>query len=292
MHIPNRTALLLATLALALVAGCERIPPDAVAVVDDKPIKRYTFDAYVARHSQQEVSAEQRGQLLDQAINVQVLAQEALRQKLDHEPAVAGDIEVMRMMRLANAVLRQHMTANPVTEEALRAEYERRTVKVRETEYRARHVLVPSEAEARDVIKQLDRGTKFDRLARTRSTDPGSAKEGGDLGWFTAGTMVAPFSEAVVALPKGKYTKAPVQTQFGWHVILKEDERTREPPPFESVREQLEGSLQEKVAEAYINGLREKAKVRKRETVAEAAAPATAPAAASPATAPAAPAGG
>ena len=285
MHIPNKAALLLATLALALVAGCERIPPDAVAVVDDKPIKRYTFDAYVARHSQQEISAEQRGQLLDQAINVQVLAQEALRQKLDHQPAVAGDIEVMRMMRLANAVLRQHMTDHPVTEEALRAEYAKRTAKYREPEFRARHVLVPSEAEARDVIKQLDRGVKFDRLARTRSTDPGSARQGGDLGWFTAGTMVATFSDAVVALEKGKYTKAPVQTQFGWHVILKEDERMREPPAFESVREQLEGSLQEQVAEAYINGLREKAKVRKRETVA-ATAPTEAPAAA-PATAPA-----
>lgn len=291
MHIPNRTALLLATLALALVAGCERIPPDAVAVVDDKPIKRYTFDAYVARHSQQEVTAEQRDQLLDQAINVQVLAQEALRQKLDHEPAVAGDIEVMRMMRLANALLRQHMTDHPITEEALQAEYTRRTAKFREPEFRARHVLVPSEAEARDVVKQLERGVKFDRLARARSIDPGSAKQGGDLGWFTAGTMVAPFSEAVVALQKGKYTKAPVQTQFGWHVILKEDERMREPPPFESVREQLQGTLQEKVAEEFINGLREKAKVRKREAVVDAAAPTAEPAEA-PTTAPATPAGG
>lgn len=291
MHIPNRTALLLATLALALVAGCERIPPDAVAVVDDKPIKRYTFDAYVARHSQQEVNAEQRDQLLDQAINVQVLAQEALRQKLDHEPAVAGDIEVMRMMRLANALLRQHMTDHPITEEALQAEYARRTANFREPEFRARHVLVPSEAEARDVVKQLERGVKFDRLARARSIDPGSAKQGGDLGWFTAGTMVAPFSEAVVALQKGKYTKAPVQTQFGWHVILKEDERMREPPPFESVREQLQGTLQEKVAEEFINGLREKAKVRKREAVVDAAAPTAEPAEA-PTTAPATPAGG
>lgn len=272
---PHPTRLLLATLALALVAGCERIPPDAVAVVDDKPIKRYTFDAYVARHAQQEVDEAQRGQLLDQAINVQVLAHEALRQKLDHDPAVAGDIEVLRMMRLANAVLRKHMADNPPTEAALRAEYEKRTAGYREPEFRARHVLVPSEAEARDVIKQLDRGGKFDRLARTRSIDPGSAKEGGDLGWFTAGVMVAPFSDAVIALEKGKYTKQPVQTQFGWHVIQKDDERMREPPAFESVREQLQGAVQEQVAEAFINGLREKAKVRKRETVAAApAAPA------------------
>ena len=235
----NKSALALATLALVLVAGCERIPPDAVAVVDDKPIKRYTFDAYVARHAQgREVSAEQRGQLLDQAVNVQVLAQEALR-----------------------------------------AEYAKRTAKMREIEYQARHVLVPSEAEARDVIKQLDRGVKFDRLARTRSTDPGSAKDGGELGWFTAGTMVAPFSDAVVKLEKGKFTRDPVQTQFGWHVILKEDERMREPPAFESVREQLEGALQEQVAEAFINGLREKAKVRKRDAAVAAPAPAAATAA-------------
>ncbi len=278
----NKTTLALAALALVLVTGCERIPPDAVAVVDDKPIKRHTFDAYVARHAQgREVSAEQRGQLLDQAVNVQVLAQEALRQRLDHQPAVAGDIEVMRMMRLANALLRQHMEANPVTEEALRAEYAKRTANLREVEYLARHVLVPSEAEARDVIKQLDRGVKFDRLARTRSTDLGSAKDGGQLGWFTAGTMVAPFSDAVVKLAKGKHTKDPVQTQFGWHVILKEDERMREPPAFETVREQIEGALQEQVAESFINGLREKAKIRKRGDETAAATPATAAAPAS-----------
>lgn len=289
MRTHPKATLLLATLALALVAGCERVPPDAVAVVNDKPIKRYTFDAYVARHSQQELSEAQRAQLLDQAINVQVLAQEALRQKLDYDPAVAGDIEVLKMMRLANALLRKHMADNPVTEEALRAEYAKRTAKMREPEYHARHVLVPSEAEARDVIKQLDRGVKFERLAKTRSIDQGSAINGGDLGWFTAATMVAPFTNAVVALEKGKYTKVAVQTQFGWHVILKEDERMREPPALESVREKLEGALQEQVAEAFINGLREKAKVRKREAVADAAAPVPAE---TPATAPAAPTGG
>lgn len=294
MRTHPKATLLLATLALALVAGCERVPPDAVAVVNDKPIKRYTFDAYVARHAQQELSDEQRGQLLDQAINVQVLAQEALRQKLDYDPSVAGDIEVLKMMRLANALLRKHMTDHPITEEALRAEYERRTAKFREPEYRARHVLVPSEAEARDVIKQLDRGVKFDRLAKSRSIDQGSAVNGGDLGWFTRTTMVATFTDAMLALENGKYTKTPVQSQFGWHVILKEDERMREPPAFEQVREQLEGGLQEQTVEAYINGLREKAKIRKREAVADVALPLVTPAtpAEAPATAPAAPAGG
>jgi len=272
----RKTALLLAALAAALVAGCERIPPDAVAVVDDKPIKRYAFESYVARHGQQGVSDEQRAQLLEQAINVQVLAQEALRQRLDHDPSVAGDIEVMRAMRLANAALRKHMTDHPVTEEALRAEYAARAEKHRVSEYRARHVLVPSEAEAREVIKQLDRGGRFERIARARSTDPGSAKDGGDLGWFTADAMVEPFGKAVAALDKGKHTRDPVQTQFGWHVILKEDERMREPPAFEAVRGELEGALQERVAEAYINGLREKAKVLKREKVAPAAAAASA----------------
>ena len=286
----NRSAaLLIATLVVMLAAGCERVPPDAVAVVNDKPLKRYAFDAYLGRHGDGPVSAEQRAQLLDQAINVQVLSQEALRQKLDYEPGIAGDLEVMRMMRLANALLRKHLDQNPITEEMLRAEYAKRNASQQEIEYHARHVLVPSEAEARDVIRQLDRGVRFDRLARSRSTDPGSSASGGDLGWFTAATMVKPFSDAMVALDKGKYTKQPVQTQFGWHVILKEDERLRAPPAFETVREQLLGALQEQAAEKFINELRGKARIVKRDGQSDGKSDAASPASA---TAPAAPAGG
>jgi len=256
----------LALLSFALL-GCERIPPDAVAVVNDRPIKRYTFDAYLARLGQQEITDQQRLELLEQAIDLQVLSQEALRHKLDYDPAVAGELEVLRMSRLANALLRKHFDEHPITEDALRAEYARQAATLSVTEYRARHVLVPSEAEAREVVRQLDRGAKFERLARIRSTDAGSAAKGGDLDWFTPDMMVKPFSDAVIALEKGKYTKQPLQTQFGWHVIFKEGERVREPPPFDTLREQIQGRLQQQSVETYINALRGEAKILKRDKV-------------------------
>ena len=282
-----RTILLIAATIVA-IAACQKMPEDAVALVDGHPLKKATFDSYLARHDQAQLDEAAKAQLLDQAVNMQLLAHDALRQRLDQDPKVAGDLELQRAMRLANAAMRKHLEVNPVSDEALQKEYAARTAKYTELEYHARHILVPSEAEARDVIKQLDRGANFAKLARGRSIDPGSAKNGGDLGWFTAGTMVPQFSAAVVELPKGKHSKLPVQTQFGFHVILVEDQRQQTPPPFEQVRAQLEGSLQEKTAEAYINGLRGAAKIVKRGEEA-AAAPASA---AAPATAAAPAAGG
>lgn len=268
--------ILLALTALALLGACQKMPDDSVALVDGHPLRKATFDSYLARHDQQQLSDETKAQLLDQAINMQVLAQDALRQKLDQDPKVAGDLELQRAMRLANAAMRKHLEDNPVTEEALQKEYAARTARYTEIEYKARHILVPSEAEAKELIRQLDRGGNFARLARTKSIDSGSAKDGGDLGWFTANTMVPQFAQAVTQLAKGKHSKQPVATQFGFHVILVEDQRQQTPPPLESVRQQLEASLQEKTAEAYINGLRGAVKVVKRdEKPAVAATPAT-----------------
>jgi peptidyl-prolyl cis-trans isomerase C len=278
----RRIALALTT--LVLLGACQKMPEDAVALVDGQPLRKATFDSYLARYDEKQLNDEAKAQLLDQAINMQLLAQDALRQKLDQDPKVAGDLELQRSMRLANAAMHKHLEANPVSEEALKKEYAARTAKFNETEYKARHILLPSEAEAMNVIKQLERSPSvatFTKIARKQSIDAGNAKDGGDLGWFTAATMVPQFSQAVMALEKGKYTKAPVATQFGFHVIWLEDTRQHMPPAFESVRAQLEGALQEKTAEAYINGLRGKAKMVKRDekpaaTPATAAAPASA----------------
>lgn len=267
--------------ALVVLGACQQMPDDSVALVDGHPLSKNAFDSYLARHDQSQLTDETKAQLLDQAINMQLLAQDALRQKLDQDPKVSGDLELQRAMRLANATMRKHLEDNPVTDEALQKEYAARTARYSELEYKARHILVPSEAEAREVIKQLDRGGNFAKLARKQSIDPGSAKDGGDLGWFTAATMVPQFSQAVTQLAKGKYTKQPVATQFGFHVILAEDQRQQTPPSLESVRQQLEATLQEKTAEAYINGLRGAVKIVKRDdkpaaAPASAAAPATA----------------
>ena len=269
---------LLTLLALLALAACEKVPTDAVAVVDDHPIRRATFDAYIARHGKPDLSAEERAQLLDQAINVQLLAQEALHQKLDLDPKVNGDIELQRNMRLANALLTQHIEANPITDGSLRKAYAERFASVHEVEYKARHVLVPSLAEAREIVKQLQRGASFQRIAKARSIDPGTATNGGELPWFSASGMIPVFSQAVATMKKGQFTAQPVQSQFGYHVILLEDTRQSQPPAFEAVREEIMGSLREQQVEAYINGLRGPAKIVKRD--APAAAPATTAAAA------------
>ena len=125
---------------------------------------------------------------------------------------------------------------------------------------RARHILVKTEPEAKEIIAELDKGADFATLAKDQSTGP-SAAQGGDLGWFSANQMVAPFSEAVIALENGKYTSEPVKTQFGWHVIIREDSRDQTPPSFESVKEQMRPAVQREKIQQYIDGLRKTAKV-------------------------------
>ena len=131
-----------------------------------------------------------------------------------------------------------------------------------------------TEDEAKKIIAELDKGGDFAKIANKVSLDGKDTQNGGDLGWFVASQMVAPFSEAVVKLEKGQYTKTPVQTQFGWHVILREDSRAQTPPPLDSVKEQLLPYLQRKKVQDYIEGLRKSAKV---EILAPKEAPAKAP---------------
>ena len=153
------------------------------------------------------------------------------------------------------------MKANPVTDAEIKAEYDSKVAGENGTEYKARHILVKTEAEAKKLIAELDKGADFAKLANKHSLDAKESQNGGDLGWFVAGQMVAPFSEAVAKLEKGKYTKTPVQTQFGWHVILREDSRAQTPPSLESVKEQLMPYLQRKKVQTMVETLRKQAKV-------------------------------
>jgi peptidyl-prolyl cis-trans isomerase C len=142
-------------------------------------------------------------------------------------------------------------------------------------QYHARHILVDSKAAAEGVIEKLKGGADFAKVAEKESSD-GSAKQGGDLGWFSLSSMVPAFGSAVAALEKGKYTQVPVQTQYGWHVIKLEDYRTPEPPAFDQVKEQVKGFVQRKKLQAYLEELRKAAKIEKKEPAV--AAPASAPA--------------
>jgi peptidyl-prolyl cis-trans isomerase C len=162
---------------------------------------------------------------------------------------------------LTQADLQNFIKANPVTEVEIKAEYDSKINAEKGTEYKASHILVKTEDEAKKLIAELDKGAEFGKLANKNSLDAKESQNGGDLGWFSASQMVAPFSEAVAALEKGKYTKTPVKTQFGYHVILKEDSRPLTPPPLEAVKEQLTPFLQRKKVQDMIETLRKQAKV-------------------------------
>ena len=147
---------------------------------------------------------------------------------------------------------------NPIPEADLRKEYDQIKAQMGDKEYKVKHILVEKEDEAKDVIAQLQKGGKFDELAKARSKDPGSKDRGGDLDWNAPGGFVKPFADAMVATPKGKFTAAPVQTQFGYHVIMVEDIREAKVPPFDEVKPQLQQRLQAAYLDKYFKELRAK----------------------------------
>ena len=175
-----------------------------------------------------------------------VIAQEAVKKGLDKTPEVAEQIDAIKQSVLANAYVQDFIKNNPVTDDMLKAEYERIKATITGTEYKARHILVEKEAEAKDIIARLKKDPgAFAKLAMERSKDPGSKAQGGDLGWFDTSRMVPEFGAAVSKLEKGKFTLEPVKTQFGYHVILLEDSKPIEAPPLDEVKPQLSQQLQQ-----------------------------------------------
>jgi peptidyl-prolyl cis-trans isomerase C len=188
-------------------------------------------------------------------------AQEAEKQKLaDGEPSAR--LELVRNSALAEMLFRKFTESAKPTEEELKAEFDARIAELPKSEYHARHILVDDEALAKDLIAQLDKGAKFDKLAADHSKD-GFASEGGDLGFFSPAQMVKPFSDATQQLEVGKYTATPVQSEFGWHVIKLEATRPTTPPDYETVKTQLEPLVTQKKFESHLKELVKTAKVER-----------------------------
>jgi len=162
---------------------------------------------------------------------------------------------------LVNAYVQDYLERNPVTEDTLKKEYERIKTQLGGREYKARHILVESENEAKDVIAQLKKGASFEKLAAERSKDTGTKDKGGDLDWSVPGNYVKPFGDALAKLKKGQMTDAPVQSNFGWHVIRLEDERAYQAPAYDAVKQNLQRSLQQQMVQKMLAELRSKAKV-------------------------------
>ncbi len=259
----------LSRLAALLVAGAiisaSAIAADkgqAFATVNGQPIPQNTYDAFVAEQKAQGApdSPELKNAVKEELVRRELLAQEAKKKGLDKKPEVQGQIELAKQAVLIRAYLADYVRANPITEERLKKDYEGIKAGLGNTEYKARHILVATEDEAKAIIAKLDKGEKFSELAK-QSKDPGSKDNGGDLGWSSPASYVKPFAEALTKLKKGEYTKTPVKTDFGYHVIQLEDSRPLTPPTYEQVKPQLQQRAQQQQVEQLVKKLRENAKV-------------------------------
>lgn len=270
---------------------------EAVVTINGEVIDQNIFNSYArARQKERpETDVERdRDAIIKELVNREMFVQEALKAGLDKLPAVAGELANQQKNILAAAMIGKVIRDNPITEEELKQEFDRFMAGASFKEYKLRHILTATEEDAKKAISRLGKGTNFSALAEKISKDS-SAKNGGDLGWMNVRQMAKPFAAAVEALSKGKYTTTPVQTQFGWHVVMLDDLRENEPPKYEAVKNRLRGFVQKLRLESYINELRGKASIEIK-PVAKApadiipAAPASTPAAAPEVTAPAAPA--
>jgi peptidyl-prolyl cis-trans isomerase C len=254
--------LTVAALVAAIPAAAAQNAAPA-AKVNGTPIPQYRYEAAIkSRIAQgQQDSPEMRKGIRDALINQEVVAQEAVRRGLEKQPFTAARIELDRQTALVNAYFEDYLKRNPVTDDMLRKEYERLKPELPAREYKVRHILVEKEDEAKGIIAQIRKGGNFEKLAGEHSKDPGSKARGGDLDWAPAERYVKPFAEAVTRLKKGAMTDAPVQTDFGFHIIRVDDERATKVPSFEEAKPQLQQLVQGQVVQRAISELRAKAKV-------------------------------
>lgn len=236
---------------------------DAVATVNGKQIKQSVYD-YIAKDAiarGQKVDAPVKEAIVNKLIDSEIVYQEAQKLGLDKQADYVAREELARRELLTSTFLQDFVKKNPVSDADTKAAYEQYKKAYGEKEYSARHILVKTEAEAKDVIAQLGKGGDFAKIAKEKSLDPGSKEKGGDLGWFSPATMVKPFSDAVAGLQKGAVSAIPVQTQFGWHVIKLVDTRPSQPLAYDKVKDGLQKNIQQRNIEKMLAELRSKAKV-------------------------------
>jgi peptidyl-prolyl cis-trans isomerase C len=232
-----------------------------VATVNNSPITQDVLDVYATQRKAQPGNEQSNTKeaILNELIALELMRQDSIKKGLDSQPVVIASLNQTTRTTLAGAAIKDFMANNPVTDETAKAFYDEQMGKVGK-EYNARHILVADEESATEVIKLLDSGSDFSELAKEKSTGPSGAS-GGKLGWFGAGQMVKPFSDAAAELDKGSYTKAPVQTQFGWHVIILDDVRDSTPPPFDDVKDRIKMLLANQKLQTYIESIKSSATI-------------------------------
>ena len=250
------------------------------ATVNGTPIGAGLVDVMAKQRAAQgrPDNPESRKAIVDQLTMQLLVSQEAVKKGLDKTSEIADQLELTRQSVLANAFVQDYLKNTPVSDDMLKAEYDKLKGQMGGTEYKARHILVEKEGDAKDIIAKLQKDLKaFDALAKQKSLDTGSKTTGGDLGWFDLQRMVPEFGAAVAKLEKGKFTDVPVKSQFGYHVILLEDSRPKAAPPLEQVKAGLSQQVQQQNLKKLLDDMKAKAKI----DIVQAAAPAAASASAS-----------
>jgi peptidyl-prolyl cis-trans isomerase C len=235
----------------------------ALAKVNGVTIPQARLDAIMKEMTAQgrPDTPEVREALKQELINREIVAQEATKRGIHKKAEVAMMLDVQRQALLVNAYLQDYVKTHPISDDDLKKEYEKVKGGSPGKEYKARHILVENEDEAKQIIAQLKKGGSFDKIAADKSKDQGSKSRGGDLDWGPAGRYVPAFGQTLTKLKKGETTEAPVQTQFGWHIIRLDDERTAKFPSFEEVKPQIQTEMRQQQVNKVIGDLRGKAKI-------------------------------
>ncbi|HEY8243151.1 MAG: peptidylprolyl isomerase [Vicinamibacteria bacterium] len=265
----NRTTLALAIMAaLALPAAAQaqapaapKAPQAAAKASEGKALyPQSQFDMMLKERTSQGQpdSPDLRAALREELNTRELLAREAKKKGMDKQSEIKTQMDLSSQTVLVRAYVADWIKTNPIPEADIRKEYDAIKSQLGDKEYKVAHILVEKEDEAKEVIAELQKGGKFADIAKARSKDPGSKDRGGDLDWNAPANFVKPFSDAMVKAEKGKFTPQPVQTQFGWHVLLVEDTRDAKVPGYDEVKPQLAQRMQAQHLDKYFRDLRTK----------------------------------
>ncbi len=248
-----------------------------VATINGSPLYQSMVDNFMKQAAMQNApdTPEVRKQVLEELIGREVARQDAVKQGFDKRADVKQQVELAQMAIIVNAYLQDFSKTHPASDDLLKSEYDKIKTQMGDKQYHVRHILVKTEKEAKDLLDQLKKGAKFDKLASSKSLDQGSKESGGDLGFNPPSRFVKPFADAMIALKKGETVKAPVQSQFGFHIIKLED--IKDIPSFDEVKANLTPRVQQEQLRKHIEDLRAKAKIDIKGPAAPAAAATPAP---------------
>src|SRR3990167_1407352 len=255
--------ILSALAAAALLSVASVSMAQNIAIVNGKAVPKSRVDALAeqVKRSGRPVTPEMQGQLKEEIIAREIFVQEAQARGLDATDDYKNQLELTRQSILIRELFNDYQKKNPVTDEEVKAEYDKFAAATAGKESRARHILVEKEEQAKAIIARLKKGAKFEDIAKKESKDPGSGANGGDLDWANPSNYVKEFSDALVALAKGKTTDTPVKSQFGYHIIRLEDIRESQLPKLDDVKPQIAQQLQQQKMSKFQEDLRAKAKV-------------------------------